>query len=94
MSIDPFGGVHPCLSFTKTFGSVREDSLQNLWERARHLPYLRNRKVRDITPQCETCEYLEHCTVCVAALILDKGEDFTDCGDNFLMAQALAESRR
>lgn len=90
LSIDPFGGVHPCLTFPKAFGSVREDSLENLWEQARHLK-LRNRVMRKVTPQCETCEYLKQCNVCVAALTLDKGEDFSDCGENLLMAKAATE---
>lgn len=89
LAIDPLGGVKPCLSFPKTFGSVRKDTLENLWERARHLE-LRNRKMCDVTPQCESCKYLEHCRVCVAALISEKGEDLTDCGDTFFMAQALS----
>ncbi len=92
LSIDPFGGVRACLSFPKAFGSIREDKLQTLWERARHLN-LKNRLMSEVTPQCETCEYLEHCNVCVAELILDKGEDFSDCGDTLLRAKAQAEAK-
>ena len=89
-SIDPFGGVHACLTFREAFGSVREDDLATLWERARHLNF-RNRVMREVTAKCETCKYLEYCTVCVADL-LNKGHgDFSDCGENFLMACAAAE---
>lgn len=88
LSIDPFGGVHACLSFPKAFGSVCEDNLKNLWELAKNLNF-RNRKLRDVTPQCETCKYIENCQVCVAALILDKGESFCDCGEEILRAEAL-----
>ncbi|MBQ4403879.1 MAG: radical SAM protein [Selenomonadaceae bacterium] len=93
MSVDPFGGVRPCLSFTEAFGSVREDTLENLWERVRDLKYLRNRLMRKVTPQCETCEYLQHCQVCVAELILDRGENFCDCGETLTRAKAAAEAK-
>ena len=92
LSIDPFGGVRPCLSFPKAFGNVREDDLQTLWERARHLK-LPNRLMRRITSQCETCQYLEHCNVCVAELIIEQGENFSNCGENFLMSRAATEAR-
>ena len=88
ISIDPFGNVHPCLSFPKVFGSIRENSLKNLWEQARNLPYLRNRLMREIIPQCETCEYLEYCNVCIAELLLDKGDNFIDCGETLTRAKA------
>ena len=90
LSIDPFGGVRPCLTFPTAFGSIRKNSLETLWEQARHLK-LKNRLMSEVTPQCETCEYLEKCNVCVAILTLDKGEDFSDCGENLLMAQAATE---
>lgn len=93
LSVDPFGNVKACLSFPEAFGSVREDSLETLWQRARHLN-LRNRILRDVTPQCETCAYIEYCNVCVAALILDKGENFSDCGDTLLIAKAQTEASK
>ena len=91
LSIDPLGGVHPCLTFPKAFGSIRKESLKNLWEKSRNLPYLKNRLMRKVTPQCETCEYIENCQVCVAALVAEKGEYFCDCGDTLLMAKAITE---
>ena len=89
VSIDPFGGVHGCNTFHESFGSVRKDSLKDIWERTRNLN-LRNRRMRDVTPQCETCEYLEYCTVCVADLINKNGRDFSECGETLANAKAAA----
>ena len=88
LSIDPFGGVHACLTFSDSLGSIRTDKLKNICEMAKNLNF-RNRKLRDVSPQCETCKYIENCQVCVASLILDKGENFSDCGEEIIRAEAL-----
>ena len=90
LSIDPFGGVRPCNTFHEVFGSVRKDSLQNIWEQARGWN-LRNRRMRDVTANCSACKYLEYCTVCVADLINRNHGDFTDCGEDLVKARAAAE---
>ncbi|MBO4400249.1 MAG: PqqD family peptide modification chaperone [Selenomonadaceae bacterium] len=90
LSIDPFGGVRPCNTFHQTFGSVREDSLQNIWEQSRNWN-LRNRRMREVTAKCADCRYLEYCTVCVADLINRNHGDFTECGEDLVKARAAAE---
>ena len=89
-SIDPFGGVHACITFRETFGSVREDNLRTIWERARNLK-LKNHLMREITPLCKNCKYLEYCTVCVADLINKNHGDFDNCSETLLEAKAAAE---
>ena len=89
ISIDPFGGVHACITFREAFGSVREDDLQTLWERARHIDF-GNRRLRDVTPHCSNCKYLRYCTVCVADLKNRAHGKSDDCGETLLMAQAAA----
>ena len=89
MSIDPFGNVRPCFLYPETFGSIREDSLPTLWERARHFP-LKNRIMRNVTTRCNDCEYVGQCKVCVADLLNKKHGDLDDCGNILLMAQASA----
>ena len=89
MSIDPFGNVRPCLSYPETFGSVREDDLSTLWERARHLP-LKNRVMRKVTTRCNDCEYAGECKVCVADLLNKNYGNPDDCGNILLMARATA----
>ncbi len=90
LSIDPFGGVRPCNTFHKVFGSVRENNLKNIWEQARNWK-LKNRRMREVTSKCAACKYLEYCTVCVADLINKNHGDFTDCGEDFVKARAAAE---
>ena len=90
LSIDPFGGVRPCNTFHEVFGSVRNDSLKNIWEQARHWN-LKNRRMRDVTKNCANCKYLEYCTVCVADLINRNNGKFTDCGEDLIKARAAAE---
>lgn len=90
LSLDPFGGVRPCNTFHAVFGSVREDSLKNIWEQARHWN-LKNRRMREVTAKCETCQYLEYCTVCVADLINRNRGDCTECGEDLVKARAAAE---
>ena len=89
-SIDPCGGVHACITFRETFGSVKDDDLKTLWERAGHLD-LKNGVLRGVTPKCETCDYSEYCTVCVADLRNRNHGDFRDCGETFSEAQAASE---
>ena len=89
LAIDPFGGVHPCITFSKAFGNIRKNSLKNLWEMAGKLNF-RNRKLREVTPQCKTCKYIKNCQVCVAALTLEQGENFSDCGEEIIRAEALS----
>lgn len=90
LSIDPFGNVRTCMVFKKSFGSIRENNLNTIWERTRNMK-LKNLVLRKVTPKCESCQYLNYCQVCVAALTLEKGKNFTDCGETLLRAQAVAE---
>lgn len=88
LSIDPFGGVHACIIFRQTIGSICEDSLEDIWDKARDLPYLKNLHIRDVTQNCVDCKYLEHCSVCIADLINKK---IDDCGETIQRAQAKLE---
>ena len=91
MSIDPFGGVHACNTFHKPAGNLRQESLNDIWNRMGSLN-LPNRRMRDVTPKCADCECLEYCTVCVADLLnKNRGNVIGDCGENILQAQAAAE---
>lgn len=88
MAIDPFGGVHPCPSFDKSVGSLREDSLENLWNKIGQLKYLQKFKLGNITPRCRTCEVVEFCHVCFGNLLKENTGD--SCGDTLVMARAQA----
>ena len=86
MSIDPFGNVHPCFLYPETFGSVREDSVTTIWERARDFP-LKNRLMRNVTTNCNNCDYVGQCRVCAADLLNKNHGNPDDCGNVLIMAQ-------
>ena len=88
MAIDPFGGVHPCLAFDKSIGSLREDSLENLWNKIGYFEQLKNFKLGNITPHCRECEVVEFCHVCIGNLL--KERTGSNCGDTLIMARARA----
>lgn len=90
LSVDPFGGVHPCIAFAETVGSLRKDTLENLWDKVGRLKYLQNFKLGNITPNCRTCEVVEFCHVCLGDLLKEHSGELSDCGDTLIMARARA----
>ena len=90
LSIDPFGGVHPCISFYKPFGSLKKESLKNLWDKVTELKCLRDFKLANITPKCRTCDFVKFCHVCLGNLLRECGDEIKNCGDTFVMARARA----
>ena len=93
MSIDPFGNVRPCLSYPEMLGTIREDSLQTLWERTQNFP-LKNRVMRNVTTHCNNCEYVGQCKVCVAELINKQHDNPDDCGNILLIAQVASDVKK
>ena len=91
LSIDPFGGVHPCISFTEPVGSLRTDSLKNLFEKIRGLKYFRDFKLRDLTPKCAACDFVKSCHVCIGELLKEKSGAPDDCGENLKAARIRAK---
>lgn len=60
--IDPSGSVMPCPMFRLSVGSVRETSIQQIWNKAEVLNNLRSRK--NIKGECRNCIYLNKCGGC------------------------------
>lgn len=73
LSIDPYGGVHPCLAFTTPIGNVRETPLRRIWQENEFLKTLRAFRFRDLTPRCGICSYRDHCAVCLGAAYEESG---------------------
>ena len=94
LSVDPFGNVRACMPFPESFASIRDENLRDIWKKSLHLKYLKNKKMRTVTSQCESCKYIEFCQVCVADLFQKNHGDFDDCGENFVMAKAAFEARQ
>ena len=62
LGITCFGDVYPCIFFRERVGSLRENSLLEIWQNSAILNRLRN---RDISV-CGTCRHKERCGGCRA----------------------------
>lgn len=65
LSIDPFGGVHPCNTLSLSCGNVRETPIERIWRESPVLKALQCLKVKDVCAECETCEAFSHCSICL-----------------------------
>lgn len=64
LGIEADGTIKGCPSLTThgwAGGNVRENSLQDIWERAAPLRYTRDRTVEDLWGFCRTCYYADEC---------------------------------
>ncbi|HEX4335274.1 MAG TPA: radical SAM protein [Polyangiaceae bacterium] len=64
LGIEADGTIKGCPSLTThgwAGGNVRENSLQDIWERAKPLRYTRDRTVDDLWGFCRTCYYADEC---------------------------------
>jgi radical SAM protein with 4Fe4S-binding SPASM domain len=64
LGIEADGTIKGCPSLTThgwAGGNVRENSLQDIWERAAPLRYTRDRTVDDLWGYCRTCYYADEC---------------------------------
>jgi radical SAM protein with 4Fe4S-binding SPASM domain len=64
LGIEADGTIKGCPSLTThgwAGGNVRENSLQDIWERAKALRYTRDRTVEDLWGFCRTCYYADEC---------------------------------
>jgi radical SAM protein with 4Fe4S-binding SPASM domain len=64
LGIEADGTIKGCPSLTTHSwggGNVRENSLKEIWERAKPLRYTRDRTVEDLWGFCRTCYYADEC---------------------------------
>lgn len=64
LGIEADGTIKGCPSLTThgwAGGNIRENSLQDIWERATPLRYTRDRTVEDLWGFCRTCYYADEC---------------------------------
>lgn len=88
LSIDPYGGVHPCLAFTESIGSVREQPLEEIWRNAPMLRRLRSFRFRELSDKCSLCGYADTCGVCIGAAYSESGGRFCPNSDSCGWAKA------
>ena len=92
LSIDPFGGVHPCLAFEQEIGSVKTQSLREIWENNPALKTLRKIRRGDFGAACSTCCYAPCCTVCIGDSLKENSGKLEPCQDTCLIARAEYEN--
>jgi radical SAM protein with 4Fe4S-binding SPASM domain len=64
LGIESNGDIKGCPSLPSddyVGGNVREHALKDVWERAPHLRFMRERSVSDLWGHCRTCYYAEEC---------------------------------
>ncbi len=88
LSIDPYGGVHPCLTFSTAAGSVRDDSLKDIWENSDFMNEVRNLRFGDLSPECSECRFLNCCTVCIGSAYEESDKKFCPNSDACCWAEA------
>ena len=94
LSVDPFGYLHPCIGILESCGSIREDNLQNLWNKVGSMEYRKNFIRSKLTPECSSCEYIYFCDVCIGDLLQENSGGSFDCGETLIRARARAENMK
>ena len=65
LSVVSDGTVYPCAGWqSRVLGSLREQSLRDIWEKSPEVLYLRRLRMRDF-PQCLDCENKPFCAMCM-----------------------------
>lgn len=93
VSVDPTGGIYPCLPLRLRLGSIREQPLEEIWSDSPDLARLRGLTLADLE-QCAGCELRFHCNRC-AGFALAEGKGLTGhSGFDCLMAEVLSKQEQ
>ncbi len=83
LSIDPFGGVHPCLMMRNDCGNVKDRPLREIWEHSPVLEEVRALRIRDLV-DCPECPDRAHCNRCPGLARMEgksiRDHSVLDCG--------------
>ena len=59
------GNIYPCAGWQNYIcGSLKEQSLREIWDNSPKVKYLRNLKKKDM-PKCLNCPYIHFCAICM-----------------------------
>lgn len=75
LCISPNGDVYPCVSLKHKFGSVFEESLQDIWNRPAKKEFVYSLTWEN-TKKCMDCKFQKYCPHCI-------GISEAECGDPF-----------
>lgn len=73
LTFRPNGNVSPCIPYSYVLGNVKKDSVKGIWEGSGKLVELRNLKLRDVSPQCATCNDSGFCVICPGIALSEAG---------------------
>ena len=74
MAIGADGGVYPCASFSVHGGSLKEHSLEDIWNRSKLLNDVRETTMKDYLPTCGSCDVKSTCIPCQAYAYIENGD--------------------
>jgi len=89
LSIDPYGGVHPCVAFKESAGNVREQSIREIRENSSLFNYIRELTFSDFSTDCQNCEHLDYCHICVGHCFDQKNKIISPYKDICMTAAAV-----
>lgn len=92
LSVDPYGGVHPCLAFPEPVGSVRESTIREIWENAPLMRQIRSLRFRELSADCSSCACAGKCAVCLGAAYVESGGKLCPSSDTCQWTQAKYEA--
>lgn len=67
-AVDPFGNLYPCLEIREKAGSLKENSLKEIWKNSKTLNTIRNLKFSDLT-DCPDCKFKNSCNRCAGTAL-------------------------
>lgn len=85
-SIDSSGNVYPCTFFNTPIGNLKRTSIKVLWETSHILKIIRSIK-REHFEKCNTCEYINNCSICIC-------DNLNHTGNAFIPAKKYCETRK
>lgn len=65
LSIDPYGGVHPCVAFREAAGNIREKTIREIREQSSLFKKVRNLTIADFNTDCANCDHIDYCNICI-----------------------------
>ena len=72
LAINPVGEVYPCVALPVSVGSLRKNSLSQIWNTSDYLKKIRETKLDDLTI-CSKCRLLSICMRCKGMAYLEAG---------------------
>jgi radical SAM protein with 4Fe4S-binding SPASM domain len=70
--INPYGDVFPCNSLGVKIGSIKEQTVSDIWDHSTELESFRHLNISDLS-SCVSCEELNYCQFCPGTALSETG---------------------